>query len=128
MCLTCACQGERLLSQRNALFLGAKKKHITMADTVVVNTVKSIRRSMVKILLIGIAYIVIAIFLNPLFRRVIREDDSSLPFKEHEGSILFSIGWPIAIAGIIVSILISALIFVLRQTWVLGNKLFKDKK
>lgn len=74
-----------------------------------------------------VVYILIGIFLNPLFRKMIRQDSSSLKFKELEGSILYSCVWPIAIIVLAFTYALAVVMYVCFVVYNLGKKLFNGK-
>lgn len=73
-----------------------------------------------------VAYVLIGVFLNSLFRRIIREDSSALKFKEFEGSIMYSCAWPITITSIIIIQIIVLIIVICKFIYKLGYRVFED--
>lgn len=71
-----------------------------------------------------VVYILIGIFLNPLFSKMIRQDSSSLKFKEFEGSILYSCAWPIAIITLAFMCAFTVVMHVCLTVYNLGKKVF----
>lgn len=77
---------------------------------------------------IGIViYVLIGIFLNPLFRKIIREDSSALKFKELEGSIFYSCLWPAMVAAIVLACMSAGIAIACALIYKLGSKLFNKK-
>jgi hypothetical protein len=76
------------------------------------------------------SYVVIGIFLNPLFRNIIIQQNKGdgLHFRTNYTSILLSSFWPVGIGFIALFWIFALVVLVLGGVWHLGRKVFGEKE
>ena len=74
-------------------------------------------------------YIVVSVFLNPMFRKIIRETrGSGLSLKEIEGSVFYSIFWPVIVVAYAIMLSFCIIMVVLEYVWKAGNAILPKAK